>query len=85
MLVLRTFSRTDLIPSLNAINATYHQCYHQCYLPVHHLRILVMHQGQVAEYDTPRNLLGNPNSVFSSMVAETGPQNASHLRALAGF
>ncbi|KAF9111885.1 hypothetical protein BGX27_004328 [Mortierella sp. AM989] len=48
-------------------------------------RILVMHQGQVAEYDTPRNLLSNPNSIFSSMVAETGAQNASHLRSLAGL
>ncbi|KAI8599078.1 P-loop containing nucleoside triphosphate hydrolase protein [Dissophora ornata] len=48
-------------------------------------RILVMHQGQVAEYDTPRNLLSNPDSVFSSMVAETGAQNASHLRSLAGL
>ncbi|KAF9160636.1 hypothetical protein BGX21_001995 [Mortierella sp. AD011] len=48
-------------------------------------RILVMHQGQVAEYDTPRNLLSNPNSVFTSMVAETGAQNASHLRSLAGL
>ncbi|KAF9121964.1 hypothetical protein BGW39_010133 [Mortierella sp. 14UC] len=48
-------------------------------------RILVMHQGQVAEYDTPRNLLSNPDSVFSSMVAETGAQNATHLRTLAGL
>ncbi|KAF9928278.1 hypothetical protein FBU30_002500 [Linnemannia zychae] len=48
-------------------------------------RILVMHQGQVAEYDTPSNLLGNPDSVFSSMVAETGAQNAVHLRTLAGL
>ncbi|KAG0340048.1 hypothetical protein BG004_006572 [Podila humilis] len=48
-------------------------------------RILVMHQGQVVEYDTPRALLSNPNSVFSSMVAETGPQNEAHLRALAGL
>ncbi|KAI1293287.1 hypothetical protein EDD11_008442 [Mortierella claussenii] len=48
-------------------------------------RILVMHQGQVAEYDTPRNLLSNPDSVFSSMVAETGVQNATHLRTLAGL
>ncbi|KAF9199857.1 hypothetical protein BGZ49_009975, partial [Haplosporangium sp. Z 27] len=48
-------------------------------------RILVMHQGQVAEYDTPLNLLNNPNSVFSSMVAETGAQNAIHLRSLAGL
>ncbi|KAG0056681.1 hypothetical protein BGZ83_003924 [Gryganskiella cystojenkinii] len=48
-------------------------------------RILVMHQGQVAEYDTPRNLLSNPDSVFSNMVAETGAQNTAHLRALAGL
>ncbi|KAG0276411.1 hypothetical protein BGZ95_007580 [Linnemannia exigua] len=48
-------------------------------------RILVMHQGRVAEYDTPRNLLSNPDSVFSSMVAETGAQNATHLRTLAGL
>ncbi|KAG0207958.1 hypothetical protein BGX28_000971 [Mortierella sp. GBA30] len=48
-------------------------------------RILVMNQGQVAEYDTPHNLLSDPNSVFSSMVAETGAQNASHLRSLAGL
>lgn len=48
-------------------------------------RILVMNQGQVAEYDTPYNLLSNPNSMFSSMVAETGPQNATHLRSLAGL
>ncbi|KAF9090660.1 hypothetical protein BGX29_011350 [Mortierella sp. GBA35] len=48
-------------------------------------RILVMHQGQVAEYDTPRNLLSNLDSVFSSMVAETGAQNATHLRTLAGL
>jgi ABC-type multidrug transport system fused ATPase/permease subunit len=44
-----------------------------------------MHQGQVAEYDTPQNLLNNPDSVFSSMVAETGVQNATHLRTLAGL
>ncbi|GJJ68711.1 hypothetical protein EMPS_01057 [Entomortierella parvispora] len=48
-------------------------------------RILVMHQGQVAEYDTPRNLLSNPDSVFSHMVAETGAKNTAHLRALAGL
>ncbi|KAG0096414.1 hypothetical protein BGZ93_004576 [Podila epicladia] len=48
-------------------------------------RILVMHQGQVAEYDTPRNLLSNPNSIFASMVAETGAQNAAYLRTLAGI
>ncbi|KAG0330663.1 hypothetical protein BG000_011601, partial [Podila horticola] len=47
--------------------------------------ILVMHDGQVEEYDTPCNLLRNPYSTFSSLVNETGDQNAAHLRALAGF
>ncbi|KAF8946058.1 hypothetical protein BGZ47_001383 [Haplosporangium gracile] len=47
--------------------------------------ILVMHQGQVAEYDTPRSLLSNLDSVFSSMVVETGAQNATHLCALVGL
>jgi ATP-binding cassette subfamily C (CFTR/MRP) protein 1 len=40
-------------------------------------RVLVMSQGQVAEYD--------PDSVFTSMVNETGAQNAAHLRSLAGL
>ncbi|KAF9194834.1 hypothetical protein BGZ51_007054 [Haplosporangium sp. Z 767] len=48
-------------------------------------RILVMNQGQLAEYDTPRNLLSSPDSLFSSMVDETGAQNAAHLRSLAGI
>ncbi|KAF9421311.1 hypothetical protein BGZ94_008872 [Podila epigama] len=41
--------------------------------------------GQVAEYDTPYNLLSRPDSIFTSMVAETGAQNAAHLRALASL
>ncbi|KAF8931191.1 P-loop containing nucleoside triphosphate hydrolase protein [Dissophora ornata] len=48
-------------------------------------RILVMQQGQLEEYDTPRNLLNDPNSAFSVLVAETGAQNATHLRSLAGL
>ncbi|KAG0023268.1 hypothetical protein BGZ80_009922, partial [Entomortierella chlamydospora] len=48
-------------------------------------RILVMDQGQIAEYDTPFNLLNNPISAFSELVAETGYQNATHLRSLAGL
>ncbi|KAF9436204.1 hypothetical protein BGZ76_004588 [Entomortierella beljakovae] len=48
-------------------------------------RILVMRQGQVIEYDTPRNLLIKEDSTFSELVAETGEQNAAHLRALAGL
>ncbi|KAG0229963.1 hypothetical protein BGX31_006020 [Mortierella sp. GBA43] len=45
-------------------------------------RILVMDQGQVAEYDTPSALLSNPNSAFSKMVDETGTANATLLRSL---
>ncbi len=44
-----------------------------------------MGKGQLAEYDSAYNLLSNPDSIFSSMVAETGAQNAAHLRALVGL
>ncbi|KAG0223167.1 hypothetical protein BGW42_006079 [Actinomortierella wolfii] len=46
-------------------------------------RILVLDHGEVKEFDTPANLLNNPDSVFSSMVDETGPTNAALLRRLA--
>jgi len=48
------------------------------------ISILVMDQGQVAEFDTPRKLLQDPSSMFSRMVDETGPSNAALLRSLAG-
>ncbi|KAG9061584.1 hypothetical protein KI688_007163 [Linnemannia hyalina] len=35
-------------------------------------RILVMHDGEVAEYDTPQALLQDPHSIFSSLVNESG-------------
>ncbi|KAG0325521.1 hypothetical protein BGZ99_000575 [Dissophora globulifera] len=47
-------------------------------------RVLVMEQGQVAEYDTPRKLLSDSNSAFSKLVDETGTANAALLRSLAG-
>jgi ABC-type multidrug transport system fused ATPase/permease subunit len=43
-----------------------------------------MEHGEVAEYDTPRALLSDPNSAFSKMVDETGTANAALLRSLAG-
>eukprot|EP00455_Lapot_gusevi_P037310 TRINITY_DN416_c0_g1_i6.p1 TRINITY_DN416_c0_g1~~TRINITY_DN416_c0_g1_i6.p1 ORF type:complete len:1330 (+),score=511.36 TRINITY_DN416_c0_g1_i6:191-4180(+) len=46
-------------------------------------RVLVLNFGEVAEFDTPGRLLSNPESMFSSMVNETGPQNAALLRSLA--
>ena len=39
--------------------------------------------GQVKEYDTPKNLMQNPQSEFYAMVQETGEQNAAYLRAVA--
>lgn len=35
-------------------------------------RVLVMDQGEAAEFDHPHILLSNPNSKFCSMVKETG-------------
>ena len=46
-------------------------------------RILVLDRGRKLEYDTPQNLLANPGGVFTSMVEETGPENAAFLRKVA--
>lgn len=32
------------------------------------IQVMVMDQGQVAEYDTPKALLSNPNSLFFALV-----------------
>ncbi|XP_065882175.1 ABC transporter C family member 2-like [Euphorbia lathyris] len=45
-------------------------------------RILLLHSGQVLEYDTPEELLSNENSAFSRMVQSTGSANAQYLRSL---
>jgi ABC-type multidrug transport system fused ATPase/permease subunit len=34
-------------------------------------RIMVLDAGQLMEFDSPDNLLKNPNSLFSKLVAET--------------
>ncbi len=39
-----------------------------------------MAQGKIKEFDTPANLLRDAHSAFSSMVDETGVQNAEVLR-----
>ena len=39
-------------------------------------KILVMKAGKVLEYDTPANLLDNPNSEFSGMHKEIAEREA---------
>jgi ABC-type proline/glycine betaine transport system ATPase subunit len=46
-------------------------------------RVLVLSYGLIDEFDTPANLLRNPNSHFTGMVNETGPVNAQLLRNIA--
>eukprot|EP00004_Rigifila_ramosa_P027497 TRINITY_DN899_c0_g1_i1.p1 TRINITY_DN899_c0_g1~~TRINITY_DN899_c0_g1_i1.p1 ORF type:complete len:957 (-),score=240.32 TRINITY_DN899_c0_g1_i1:21-2891(-) len=46
-------------------------------------RVMVLADGKVVEFDAPRVLLQRPDSVFASLVDETGPANAALLRQLA--
>jgi hypothetical protein len=43
----------------------------------------VMDAGTAAEYDSPSELLRNEDSIFASMVAETGKATAKFLRSVA--
>eukprot|EP00750_Incisomonas_marina_P032853 INCI9383.2.p1 GENE.INCI9383.2~~INCI9383.2.p1 ORF type:complete len:1011 (+),score=200.32 INCI9383.2:2704-5736(+) len=43
-------------------------------------KILVLDFGQLKEFGTPKDLLDDPSSQFTSMVAETGSDNAEVLR-----
>eukprot|EP00939_MAST-03C_sp_MAST-3C-sp1_P004042 g4042.t1 len=43
-------------------------------------KILVMEQGQAVEFASPGELLRNPDSLFSGLVASTGKENAAELR-----
>ncbi|KAI6703370.1 hypothetical protein NL676_012506 [Syzygium grande] len=45
-------------------------------------RVLVLDARQVAEHDTPENLLLNESSAFSKMVQSTGSANAQYLCGL---
>ncbi|KAJ3144839.1 hypothetical protein HDU89_007726 [Geranomyces variabilis] len=45
-------------------------------------RVLVLQAGRVVEFDTPRNLLANPDGVFSAMIEQTGAANAELLRSM---
>lgn len=45
-------------------------------------RILVMDDGRVGEYGTPRELLADGGGQFSALVNSMGPTGASHFRSL---
>jgi ATP-binding cassette subfamily C (CFTR/MRP) protein 1 len=46
-------------------------------------RILVLDAGAVGEFDSPKNLVLRDDSLFTSMINETGSANARHLKSLA--
>ena len=45
-------------------------------------KILVLDQGQVVEFDSPRKLLANTKSVFAQMVYATGKSSSDHIQGL---
>jgi len=46
-------------------------------------KVMVLDKGTLAEFDSPANLLRNPNGIFSSMVRDTGEASARFLRSVA--
>ncbi|KAI9340247.1 P-loop containing nucleoside triphosphate hydrolase protein [Obelidium mucronatum] len=48
-------------------------------------RILVLDNGHVVEFDSPRKLLLKGGGVFASMVKETGSANSKALKAMVGL
>ena len=47
--------------------------------------MLVLDQGELKEYDSPKTLLSRPNSLFSQLADATGAANAQLLRSMAGL
>ena len=48
-------------------------------------KVLVMDKGNVAEYDSPANLVNDPNTILSSMVDGLGEDAAAKLRTRASL
>lgn len=56
---------------------------HRLHTIIDYDRVLVMADGEVAEFESPAALLRNPHSAFFKMVADTGAANAQLLTHLA--
>src|SRR4051812_15697363 len=46
-------------------------------------RILCLNEGRVVEFDTPLNLLNNPEGFFYQLVDHSGPEAANKLKQIA--
>jgi ABC-type proline/glycine betaine transport system ATPase subunit len=46
-------------------------------------RILCLNEGRVVEFDTPLNLLNNPEGFFYQLVDHSGPEVATKLKQIA--
>ena len=46
--------------------------------------ILVMNNGKISEYDTPKRLLTKKDSEFSALVDDLGESAAEKMRQMAG-
>lgn len=46
-------------------------------------KVLVLDKGFVGEFDSPKNLVLNKQSIFTSMIDETGAANAEALKRIA--
>jgi ATP-binding cassette subfamily C (CFTR/MRP) protein 1 len=45
-------------------------------------KVLVLDHGQLAEFDSPRNLLSNRDSLFYQLAEATGSSNLEHLKSM---
>merc|ERR1711871_1206068 len=80
---LQTDAVVQQIIRQNFINCTILTIAHRIETVIDSNKILVLDDGVVAEYDSPRSLLSQENSIFASLVHEMGPSMAQHLTKIA--
>ncbi|KAJ3132928.1 hypothetical protein HK100_004842 [Physocladia obscura] len=64
-------------------NATVLTIAHRLNTVIDYDRVMVLDKGMIAEFDSPKNLLADKNSMFSQLVAQTGESNAKMLKEMA--